>query len=1291
MLTSHAIPHSPPFDTLPPSTPALIDRLACWPVAAMWLALAVLLMAEGHTPYEQPILLLGLNFVFVTSISLLIACWAGRSFLEEGWPGVLLLGSGALIWGLSGSVGLIASLLSSGTIRFDANTLVTIHNMGAWFAALSHLAGTVMSCIRIDRVSRPRIWLMAFALGVVLVIGFVTLATLRGWAPLFFQPGHGGTLTRQLMLGSTIAMFLLTAMLLQLMNRQAANLFSRWYSLAVLLLAAGLVGVFFQKVNGSVLCWAGRGAQFLGSVYMLVALLRSAQGCKPATLSLQQAAIGPEQRLLLAVAVAVASTAGAAAVRLFFLQDLRLDISYVTFFPAVTLAAFLGGFLPGLITTLLSILWVCLFWTETAGRMQFGPSDLTESAFFLLSGLLISQVARMTHRFHARAVLAEAEVAQAGERIRTAEALRVSEERLAYVIEGTAAGIWDWNVQTGEVIFNERWAEMVGYTLDELAPLSIRTWTDLAHPDDLRRSEQQLVEVFARRRPLYDLACRMRHRDGGWIWIQDRGKVIEWTEDGNPVRMTGSHIDITARKRAEEQLLALNRELQVILDTVPVGIVKLVNRRMVWSNRGMEEMLRYAQEDLLGQTFRKLHPSQETYDHLRRQTAYPLLAQGGVYDAEHQLVRKDGTSMFVRMTARAVAPGDPLQGCIWTLQDISERKRAEEAVRERVELFQALFEGTQAVQLLVDPLDGTLIDANRAAASYYGIPLHQLTALTFDDINLQPFAELSGAMNTMRDRQVQSFLCRHRLASGELRDVEIFPSPIKIGGWSLLHLLVHDVTERRRLEESLRERELNLGNLVETTSDMIVVATLQGKILFTNQQVERVLGYESDELAALHVLELHPPDLRPEAQEIFAALLRGERDHCPLPLMAKDGGLVPVETRALIGPWNGQECLFGFIRDLSAEEEAKQRFERLFRCNPAPMALSSLPDRIFLDVNDAFESVLGYARGEVLGKTARELGLFPSQIDRVDALAHEVFRMQSFAEVELEVVRKDTAVRHGLFSGGVIHSQGRDYLLTVMSDITERKRIEQELQRSRETAIAADAAKSRLLSTVAHEFRTPLSLLQSSLDILDRYGQRLSEEQRHEQNRYIRNATQQLTTLAETVLTYRTMENKAAASVLTPCDIGELSRTIADETRGAWAKGQTFTIHVGPECGMLLIDPIQFRRVLENLLSNAFQYTPPDRSVTLQVMRDGERLRLTVADQGIGIDEEDADHIFDAFYRGRNVGQRRGMGLGLNIVRETLNHMQGSIALTSTPNQGTTFAVTLPFRACRPCATGSTS
>jgi PAS domain S-box-containing protein len=199
----------------------------------------------------------------------------------------------------------------------------------------------------------------------------------------------------------------------------------------------------------------------------------------------------------------------------------------------------------------------------------------------------------------------------------------------------------------------------------------------------------------------------------------------------------------------------------------------------------------------------------------------------------------------------------------------------------------------------------------------------------------------------------------------------------------------------------------------------------------------------------MHVLDVHPADLRSEAEEIFAAMFRGERESCPLPLCARSGTLVPAETRVWFGRWNGTDCIFGVSKDLSAEQEAQQRFERLFRRNPSLMALSTLPERCFTDVNDTFLEVLGYSRGEVIGRSAAELGLFPKPEQQAEVVG-KVLKDGRVTDFELQVRCRNGAILDGLFSGEIIRSQGRQYFLTVMIDITRRKQAEEALQKERQ-------------------------------------------------------------------------------------------------------------------------------------------------------------------------------------------------------------------------------------------------
>ena len=123
--------------------------------------------------------------------------------------------------------------------------------------------------------------------------------------------------------------------------------------------------------------------------------------------------------------------------------------------------------------------------------------------------------------------------------------------RMESILEGTQTGTWEWNVQTGEAVFSAMWAQIVGYTLEELAPISIKTWETLTHPDDLKESELAFHRHFCGEQPFYDFECRIKHKDGHWVWIHDRGRVATRSAGGDPLMVFGTQVDISYRKWAE--------------------------------------------------------------------------------------------------------------------------------------------------------------------------------------------------------------------------------------------------------------------------------------------------------------------------------------------------------------------------------------------------------------------------------------------------------------------------------------------------------------------------------------------------------------------------------------------------------------------------------------------------------------------------------------------------------------------------------------------------------------------
>jgi diguanylate cyclase (GGDEF)-like protein/PAS domain S-box-containing protein len=185
----------------------------------------------------------------------------------------------------------------------------------------------------------------------------------------------------------------------------------------------------------------------------------------------------------------------------------------------------------------------------SAGRITDVEVEIRRKDGKVLDGLLSGEILDIQGKKYFLTVTVDIT-----EQIDLREKLEAQRQRLCNIIDGARLGTWEWNVQTGEAIFNERWAEIAGYTLAELEPLSIATWEGLTHPEDLRESNRLLARHFAGESKYYDFESRIKHKSGHWIWVVARGKVIEWSADRKPVKMFGTFTDITEKKELEERV-----------------------------------------------------------------------------------------------------------------------------------------------------------------------------------------------------------------------------------------------------------------------------------------------------------------------------------------------------------------------------------------------------------------------------------------------------------------------------------------------------------------------------------------------------------------------------------------------------------------------------------------------------------------------------------------------------------------------------------------------------------------
>ncbi len=611
--------------------------------------------------------------------------------------------------------------------------------------------------------------------------------------------------------------------------------------------------------------------------------------------------------------------------------------------------------------------------------------------------------------------------------------------RLIDVVDGTRLGIWEWNVQTGETFFNAFWAEILGYGPRDLEPSSIDTWLRLTHPEDLAESQRRLDLHFSGQTEYYECECRMRRKDGTWAWILDRGRIVERDGDGRPLRMCGTHTDIT---------------------------------------------------------------------------------------------------------------------------------------------------------------------------------------------------------------------------------------------------------ELKSVSTALRSSEANFRDFFETLGEMAAVASPHGGILHANAALGRALGYGPGDYATMSLLALFRAEDRPKAQACMEALLSGNAESCGLSLATKAGSPVPAESRAWEGQWDGQGCVFWVSRNLSAEKKAQGRFELLFRRNPALLALTSLSDGRFIDVNDAFLRHLGYSREEIVGKTPAELDIY--LLSRLRSSIIQKLRAEgSISDINLQLRRKDGSILDGVFSGEFVENQGDIHMLGAVIDVSEARRAEAalvETNRRLEDALgradSASQAKSGFLATMSHEIRTPMNAILGAAGLLATSGLDPDQEQ---YTRIIRSSGDALLGLINGILDFPKIE--AGRLELEELDF-DLEVCLEDCVKilggKAREKGLSPMSTIGSGVPRSLRgDPGRLRQVLINIAGNAVKFTRQGEvrihTTLIEEFRDRVLLRFEVRDTGVGIAPAKNSGLFVSFSQGDSSTTREfgGSGLGLAISRSLVRLMGGDIGFESEEGRGSTFWFTI--------------
>jgi two-component system sensor histidine kinase/response regulator len=752
-----------------------------------------------------------------------------------------------------------------------------------------------------------------------------------------------------------------------------------------------------------------------------------------------------------------------------------------------------------------------------------------------------------------------------------------------------------------------------------------------------------------------------------------------------------THIDDL--RQAEQQLRERERQLDSLMGHLP-GLAYRALADEHWTalfvSKGIEDLTGYPADEF---TSRRLNYADIMLPEDRpatREAVFTALQERRMYEAEHRIRHKDGSVRWIWARGHGVfAPDGSLRFIEGLNLDMTRQKQAEEALRASERRFRVFVDHAADAFFLTDE-KGRVLDVNRRACESLGYTRDELIGMTpFDFVDLEPTV-FEDRIRQLLAGEAVAFESRHRRKDGTVFPVETRAKSFREGGRQFLVSLARDVTDRKQAEERLRESEQRWRSLTEALPQLVWSATPDGACDYFSTQWTQHTGLAEADLLGWQWLETLHPDDREPTQRFWLNSVAGRHAYdIEYRVRRRDGEYrwfktrgVPIrDTSGNIVKW------FGTCTDITELRDSEERFRGTFENAAVGIGHRHLDGR-FLRVNQKFCNILGYPRDELLQKTGPGI-TYPDDLDDGVDLAEALVRgeLPGFT-LEKRYVRRDgSPVWVDLSVSLQRDGAGKpDYFIGIVQDISNRKRLEEELRQAKEAAEAANRAKDEFLANVSHEIRTPMNAIFGMTELV--LDTPLTEDQRRSL-KTVKSGADSLLGIINDLLDFSKIE--AGKLELDPADfslramLGDMLRVLAVR---AHKNGLELVSHVQPDVPDALVgDSGRLRQVLLNLVGNAIKFTDEGEVVVRvevaaeSLTNEQAELHFTVRDTGIGIPPDKQEKIFRAFEQEDTSTTRRygGTGLGLTIAARLVALMGGAIEVQSKPNVGSTFTFTARF------------
>lgn len=756
---------------------------------------------------------------------------------------------------------------------------------------------------------------------------------------------------------------------------------------------------------------------------------------------------------------------------------------------------------------------------------------------------------------------------------------------------------------------------------------------------------------------------------------------------------SGEHIayvvivkDITLRKRAERLMRERDLMYRSLIESSADAIYVLKEKKLLLVNSAWCRLFGYTKEEALAENFDVMNivaPESKKFiseKYLRTASEIP---DASTYELKG--ITKNNTLIDLEVkVSKILWNGEQVYQGIY--RDITEKKKREIELRESEEKFRKLAEKSLVGIYIIQ--DNVFKYVNPKFTEIFGYSAEELinvkgpADLTYyadrNKVNDNVASRLAG----LTDSIAYSF--RGLKKDNTINYVDVFGTRTRLGGKPAVIGTLVDITEKRKAEKALKDSEEKYRKIIESANDAIVIAdTETGIIIDINKQTEILTGHIKEELIGKSVLQLHPEDKRELYTKIFNEAVIQNQQILPEDIFIKhkNGAVIPVEISNSRYTLNGRDVMQGIFRDLRERKKVEEEIRKLSRAveqSPSAIIITDIQGNIEY-VNPHFCKVTGYSLSETIGQNPRILKSGTTSDNEYKEMWETISEGNEWRG-EFHNKKKNGDLYWEQASISPIRDERGNitHYIAIKEDITDKKRMQEELLFAKEKAEESDKMKSEFLSQMSHEIRTPLNVILSYNSFLkEELSETLNEDIRLSFNS-IDSAGKRLLRTIDMILNLAAIQKGKIDISFDPVDLRDILTVLSKEFEfQAREKKLSLKLKLPPEKIMIPADEYLLGEIFQNLLNNSIKYTNQGGIEIELFSPEDNKVRVDIRDTGIGISEKYLPKLFLPFTQEETGYTRKfeGNGLGLALVKSYLDLLNAEINVKSEKKRGTTFSI----------------